>query len=112
MTGESLLLKAPDLVVPITSIADIPRSEEKERPFFGYAPSETAVRLVVCRECGQHVSQATYPDHLRAHESERGPEDAGFAFVSHEPSLLLQNNSCTYARRKLYVAQKLVESAK
>jgi len=98
--GKSIpTLPVPRLMNPITGI-NCNFGSEGDQPFFGYAPSETPIRLVTCPECNKPVNAA----HIHKHQSMHKTLTPNVA--SQEDNFKIETNSrllpmakCNYAER-------------
>lgn len=105
-------VRSPALLSPITDIHSVETSACAEpAPFFGFAPSETSVRLVTCPECGQSVSAAHVERHIES--AHRAAAAGGRAQMQMQTeSVLLPPQRCFFAQREEYTFQRLFESEK
>lgn len=106
------ILQVPRSIHPIVGIHDHV-SEEPDPPFFGFAPSETPVRLVICSECNQPVSAAHLLEHQKQHETaKQEPSNRDESFHLQTKSRLLPPTPCPYAKRQSYPFRHLFDDNK
>jgi hypothetical protein len=105
------VLRVPRCINPIMDVRDQMLPEDPSPPFFGFAPAETPVRIVHCRECDSPVSAAHLALHRRNHEPANKPEPVKphETFQIRSDSALEPLTPCAYARRYAYPFQTLFE---
>ena len=108
------VLEVPRYLNPINDINTIiyrQQKQESETPFFGYAPSETPVRIIHCPDCGKPVSAAHLQQHREvAHTEKNTGTKSSESFTFQTNSRLVPLKPCFYSQRQNYVFTHLFEA--
>ena len=104
-----IIVPVPKQIIPITKIGttDI---DFTQKPFFGYAPSETPTRISLCPNCHRPISVSHLNLHLKSHDEEKIPPPKPIS-TFHPPSnsKLLSQTPCTYSNRQNYTFRILFD---
>lgn len=106
-------IQNPNLLNPINDIncVNYAIDANHEIPFFGFAPSETSVRLVSCQYCNHQISAAHIQRHIES-VHQQVSENENKVLQLQTCSKLIPSKNCFYSQRESFIFNHLFESEK
>ena len=105
---SEILLPLPKTIIPITKIG-INDIDSNQCPFFGYAPSETSIRICICPKCNYPISVSHIHLHLQSHKEEKKMLPKPNSTIPLSNTKIFSQIPSTYSDRQSYTFRVLFD---